>query len=365
MVLGVCRRVLRNDADAHDAFQATFLIFVRKAASIIPRARVGNWLYGVAHKTALRAKAMNRQRQAREMQATAPPAAAPAQDRFLQELLALLDEALSGLPAKYRTAVVLCDLEERPLHEAARQLGCPPGTVASRLSRARGLLARRLARAAAPVAGGALAAVARGAAPAPLPAGLIASTVRAATQSAAGHPATGMVSPRVAALTEGVLASTGTASRKALAAFLAVALLGGAALLPYATRTARQAGPLRPAAPKPARARTDREALQGTWVARSGERDGEKFSDQQLKTWGQVVFAGDRFTRDGTERWEATYALTPDRWPREIDVMTGPKTWKGIYELEGTTLRLALAFGDERPAAMNSRSGLMIVFERQ
>src|SRR5205823_416032 len=84
MVLGVCRRVLRNDADAHDAFQATFLVFVRKAGSIVPRARVGNWLHGVAHKTALKARAMNRLRRAKEQQAPAPqarpgaPAAVPA-----------------------------------------------------------------------------------------------------------------------------------------------------------------------------------------------------------------------------------------------------------------------------------------------
>src|ERR1700687_3261978 len=67
MVLGVCRRILRNEADAHDAFQATFIVFVRKATSIHPRGMVGNWLYGVAHKTSLKAKAMNRQRSAKEL----------------------------------------------------------------------------------------------------------------------------------------------------------------------------------------------------------------------------------------------------------------------------------------------------------
>src|SRR5437870_2955087 len=66
MVLGVCRRVLRNDADAEDAFQATFLVLVRKAASIRPRGLVGNWLYGVAHTTALKARAMTTKRRAKE-----------------------------------------------------------------------------------------------------------------------------------------------------------------------------------------------------------------------------------------------------------------------------------------------------------
>src|SRR5262249_60694659 len=71
MVLGVCRRVLGNAADAEDAFQATFVVLVRKATSIIPRSRVGNWLHGVAHKTALKAKAMSRTRQLKEQEAAA------------------------------------------------------------------------------------------------------------------------------------------------------------------------------------------------------------------------------------------------------------------------------------------------------
>src|SRR5262245_34570240 len=102
MVLGVCRRILRNEADAHDAFQATFLVFVRKAASISPRAMVGNWLYGVAHKTALKAKAMNRQRRVKERQRGAPLQTALPEEVW-QELQALLDEALSRLPDKYRS----------------------------------------------------------------------------------------------------------------------------------------------------------------------------------------------------------------------------------------------------------------------
>jgi RNA polymerase sigma-70 factor (ECF subfamily) len=368
MVLGVCRRVLRNEADAHDAFQATFLVFVRKAASIVPRARVGNWLYGVAHKTALKAKAMNRQRRAKEMQAPVLPAA-PAED-VVQELLSLLEEALSRLPDKYRTAIVLCDLEEKPLHEAARQLGCPQGTVASRLARARDLLARRLARCGSSVAGAALtAALALGAAPAPLPTGLIDSTVRAANQAAAGHVG---ASPQVVALTEGVLAAMRAPARKALtAALLVVTLVGGGGLLfSSVSRRARpeevrQDVPSSAVAPKEPRPRTDQEALQGTWVARSGERDGMKLSDRQLRTWGQLVFQGDRFSREGTEPSQGAYVLAPDRRPREIDLVTELSTWKGIYELNGTTLRLALLFGDERPTEISSRLGLLIVFEKK
>jgi RNA polymerase sigma-70 factor (ECF subfamily) len=366
MVLGVCRRVLRNEADAHDAFQATFLVFVRKAASIVPRARVGNWLYGVAHKTALKAKAMNRQRRAKELQA---PVAAPAEE-LVGELLGLLEEALSRLPDKYRTAIVLCDLEEKPLHEAARQLGCPQGTVASRLARARDLLARRLACYGLSVAGGAMATtLARGAAPAPLPTGLIDSTVQAANQAAAGHV---VASPQVVALTEGVLAAMRAPVRKALtAALLVVTLVGGGGVLFSSVsrralpEQARQKVPSPAVAPKGPRPRTDKEALQGTWVARSGERGGKKLSDQQLRTWGQLVFTGDRFSREGTEPSQGAYVLAPDRRPREIDLVTELITWRGIYERNGATLRLAFLFGDKRPTEMSSRLGLLIVFEKK
>jgi len=136
MVLGVCRRVLRNEQDAEDAFQATFLVLLRKASSILPRNRVGNWLYGVAYRTSLKAKAMRGKRQAKERQATRPETDPPR--------LELLDEALNRLPDKYREPVVLCHLQGKTRREAARLLGWPEGTVATRLAMARRILAKRL-----------------------------------------------------------------------------------------------------------------------------------------------------------------------------------------------------------------------------
>src|SRR4051812_44520533 len=133
MVLGVCRRVLGNEADAEDAFQATFLVLVRKAATIRPRGLVGNWLYGVARTTALKARAMRGRRVAREREAAARPKAA-AGGETAERLLALLDQGLKALPDKYRAAIVLCDLEGRSIKDAAQQLGCPPGTVGTRVA---------------------------------------------------------------------------------------------------------------------------------------------------------------------------------------------------------------------------------------
>jgi RNA polymerase sigma-70 factor (ECF subfamily) len=364
MVLGVCRRVLRNEADAHDAFQATFLVFVRKAGSIVPRARVGNWLYGVAHKTALKAQAMNRQRRAREQQA-APPARPPGD--AMQELLDLLDEALSRLPHKYRTVIVLCDLEERPLKEAAAHLGCPQGTVASRLARAREMLATRLARRGLVVGCGVLGV---GLAQA-VPTALAASTVRAASLAVAGRAAAaGAVSAHVAALADAVAKSVGVTAGKALTAtLLAAALLGGVALLSYPALKDRQTktgwhGPPRTAA-SPDRPRSDRDALQGTWVPVSAESNGERKSEDELRRWGQLTFAGDKVARQGTEPREGTYAIDPDSRPRAITLFTEFNPWRGIYELKGSTLKLALKFGGDRPTEFGSRDALLVVFEKQ
>jgi len=127
MVLGVCRRILRNETDVEDAFQATFLVLIRKAASITPRNMVGNWLYGVACTTALKARAMNTKRTAKERQAQPPP---QKDHQSSEELQAILDQELQTLPAIYRTAIVLCDLEGKSIKQAAQQLGCPAGTLA-------------------------------------------------------------------------------------------------------------------------------------------------------------------------------------------------------------------------------------------
>src|SRR5262245_62118211 len=114
MVLGVCRRVLRNEADAEDAFQATFLVFVRKAASIRSRNTVSSWLYSVAHNTALKAKGMNHKRRVKERE-SGIASKEESRAEVWQELQGLLDAELSRLPDKYRVPIVLCDLEGKTI----------------------------------------------------------------------------------------------------------------------------------------------------------------------------------------------------------------------------------------------------------
>src|SRR5579871_1815020 len=120
MVWGVCRRVLRNYQDAEDAFQATFLVLVRKASSIASPELLANWLYGVAQQTALKARATAAKRRARERQLTNMPEPAATEQILWNDLQPVLDQELGRLPDKYRVAIILCDLEEKTRKEAAR-----------------------------------------------------------------------------------------------------------------------------------------------------------------------------------------------------------------------------------------------------
>jgi RNA polymerase sigma factor (sigma-70 family) len=235
MVWGVCRRVLGNGHDAEDAFQATFLVLVRRAAAIAPRGMVGNWLYGVAHQTALKARAMRAKRPARERQVTAM--AEPRMERHdpRDDLQAVLDQELSRLPDKYRAAIVLCDLEGKTRKEAAQHLGVPDGTLAARLARGRTMLGKRLARQGVAVPSGALAAmVLPDEATAGVPTSVVSATIKAVSLSAAGKAtAAGVVSVRVAASTEGVLKTLLlTKLRSATAGLLVAGLLVTALLVP-------------------------------------------------------------------------------------------------------------------------------------
>jgi RNA polymerase sigma factor (sigma-70 family) len=205
MVWGVCRRLLRNHHDAEDAFQATFLVLTRKAASVLPREMVANWLHGVACTTAHRVKVAAAKRRVKERQVAEMPEPEAVPEDLWDDLQPLLNHELSRLPAKYRLVILLCDLEGKTRKDVARQLGCPEGTVAGRLARARAMLAKRLGRHGLAVSGGALAALLAHQAAASVPASVVSATITAASCFAVGPSASGGISAKVAALMEGVL----------------------------------------------------------------------------------------------------------------------------------------------------------------
>ncbi len=149
MVLRLCQRLLADAHDAEDAFQATFLVFLRKAASIRPASALAAWLHRVAYHVALGSRAARRRR--REGAAPDLPAPDPRPDPLSEltarEVLQILDEEVQRLPTVYRSPVVLCCLEGLSQEEAARQLGWTSGSVKGRLERGRKRLRQRLARA--------------------------------------------------------------------------------------------------------------------------------------------------------------------------------------------------------------------------
>jgi RNA polymerase sigma factor (sigma-70 family) len=231
MVLGLCRRVLGCPHDADDAFQATFLVLARKAASVVPRERVGPWLYGVAYRTACKARAAASRRRAVERQgALLPEPAAPA-GREPADWLPLLDRELQRLPERYRAPVVLCELEGRSRKEAARMLCLAEGTVSSRLARARRLLARRLRRCGFALSAVSLALVLKDQVAANVPPSLRAATMQTLSGSVPSNAVAGACSARVAALTEGVIKAMWISKLKTVGMLaLVVALVAGGAV---------------------------------------------------------------------------------------------------------------------------------------
>jgi RNA polymerase sigma factor (sigma-70 family) len=226
MVLGVCRRVLHNAHDAEDAFQAVFLVLARKLAAIREPELLGNWLYGVAFRTALEARTKNVNRRARERSLAEISTVDHSSAIVSSDLRNILDDEINRLPDKYRAPFVLCYLEGRTNEQAAHLLGRPKGTILSRLAWARQRLRHRLTR-----RGVTLSAAAAGAV---LSADSLSAAVPAELASGTGHAALLFAGGQAAApaevitLAEGVLRAMFIAKLKiASVALLAAVILGG------------------------------------------------------------------------------------------------------------------------------------------
>ena len=242
-VYGVCRRVLRNGPDADDAFQAVFLVLARRAGTLGEPGAVGHWLYGVAVRTANKARVLNAREANRRRPPPVPLDEYPAADADPADAdtLAVIDTELAALPDRYRAAFVACVLNGRSRAEAARELGWPEGTVAARLAKARQLLAARLRKLGVTLAGGTFAVVVAPTAAASAALDAVRELLAVGTASA--------VAPAAQTLSDEVLKTMTTSCPKWLAAAgaLAVTLAAGAAIL------AAGAGS-RPPVPEPIRA---------------------------------------------------------------------------------------------------------------
>jgi RNA polymerase sigma factor (sigma-70 family) len=246
MVLGVCRRVARHEQDAEDAFQAVFLAFARAAGTVTRGESVGGWLYRVACRVARKARARSARHAAQPLPEVTGTEQDPADEATRAELRRVLDEEVGRLPGKLRVPLVLCYLQGRTREQAARELGWPSGTVATRLARARRWLRARLAGRGLALSAGVLA-LAKGAAAGPPRVALVLDTIRASLQfGGGGSAAKDLVSGSVAILTDGALRAMYATHRIVRAASLIAACLAlavAAAVGPHSLAPASGAAP--------------------------------------------------------------------------------------------------------------------------
>jgi RNA polymerase sigma factor (sigma-70 family) len=225
MVLAVCRRILADPHAALDAFQATFVVLIRRAGSIRKPASLASWLHGVARHVAGRARAQTAAEQNRERRVVAMPQQEPLDELAWQELSGILDEEIDRLPERCRAPVVLCYLEGKSYDEAARELGCPKSSLASRLERARALLRSQLVRRGVALSAGALLTVLTElAAAAPLSPVLTVAAVNAAFSAFAGEGAVGLSGRVIALAEEAVKGMHGVRAKLGLALLVTVGL---------------------------------------------------------------------------------------------------------------------------------------------
>ena len=365
MVFRVCRTVLRDSHSVEDAFQATFLVLVRKAGSIGRPERLANWLYGVAYRVALRARKVKVRRDAREQPGVEALAPAVNAETAEPDVPPLLHDELRRLPAKYRSPLVLCYLEGRTNEEAARQLQWPVGTLKVRLLRGREMLRTRLARRGLGLTATAAAALMSEGTASAVPPPLVDSTVHGALAFAAGRPtATGPPSAAAVALTEGVLKTMWWNRVSIVAALLIAGLLGTGAGV-FTVRAL--AGDSTPAPNDPKKenkkVKTDAETLQGAWAIATLEIDGSKFPDGAFKG-SKIIVTGDKFTTISMgATYKGTFKVDAAASPKTIDMTftEGPEkgtTALGLYELDGDNWKICLAVtAKERPKAFATKPG--------
>jgi RNA polymerase sigma factor (sigma-70 family) len=334
LVLRVCRQMLRHQQDAEDAFQATFLVLARKAGSIRKAESLPSWLYGVASRLAGRMRTAGRRRRAREVALVETPTSEARPGEDLGDLGPVLFEEIGRLPDKCRVPFVLCYLQGKTNEQAAEQLGCPAGTVFSRLARARELLRQRLTRRGLALSGAVLAATLSNLpeqASAAVPPRLAAATVRRALRFGSGNVGGDSKTPaRVVGLAEwGAKSLSGRRLRTAVALLMLLALLTGIGAL-----LLRHRPPEGPVPPPQEAGESIRERLQGTWVMTSVTHDGVPVPGAE----GELTFKDDQMTLAGVS---GTYRIDAAKDPMQLDWTAQGRVLRVALELRGDELTLS------------------------
>ncbi len=314
MVLGVCCRMLPASHDAEDAFQATFLVLARRAASIVRRERLASWLYGVAVRIAkvARRRAVRERAAERWLRAMSQVNSGPPEDR--DDLIPILDEELNRLPHRHRAALLACELDGKSRREAAEQFGIPEGTLSTHLARGRKMLRERLQRRGVTLEVGPIAGLARPSAEAAVIERLIGPTVRAALVDPSGAGATAVVSAAVSSLAERVLKMMILARLTLIVAALMTTAAGAftAVALGWSTMAAEHPNgePPRAGSDTPVGVRVDGAGAGGV-AAAERDRYGEPLPG------GTVVRLGTRSAEAGPPR-DQTAAAVPSRQDKPL-----------------------------------------------
>jgi RNA polymerase sigma-70 factor (ECF subfamily) len=389
LVLSACRRVLQHEQDAEDAFQATFLVLARKAPQLCQAKTVGRWLYSVAYRIAKKARRSKVRRQVREtdLEDILEPERTP--EWVWRDLQHVIHQEIDRLPLIYRQPFVFCCVQGKTNEEAAQQLGCPLGTVLSRLARARDRLRSRLSRRGVGLSTGLLATLlAEQAASATVSATLSDATIRAAVLFVGSQSmTTGTISAQVVTLAEGFLKTSAQNQSKVAALALLTLGAGLAIILALFLRLSAQR-PLpdledgEPAEQRAEAQLAERERFEGTWRVLSAEFARQRLPLDNLR----VSMTGDRwrlvdqpaatrftvYTYDATKGPKTTahrnvivveptisYTYDATKDPKTIDLtFPGGQLALGIYAFEGDRMKVCYRMaGQGRPTEYATTPG--------
>jgi RNA polymerase sigma factor (sigma-70 family) len=362
MVSAVCRRMLWREQDVEDAFQATFLVLMRKAPSLSRPKLLGHWLYGVSYRIASKIRSANIRRRWREAPMVDLPAPEADDDVSWRDLRPVLDDELQRLPQRYRRPIVLFYLEGKSVEEVATALGRPRGTVLSQLARGRERLRLRLAQRNLTLSAGVLASllVRTASSDAAVPARFLDWAMQAHASSLTVGGAGAGVSAQARLLAQQVLKDMLRHRLWTIGSlFLAVLLALSVGILSYAAI-------LRPpVAVVQADPRSELSGLQGEWQVIAVERDGrvlpnDQFPFTRLKIRDQIILH-----EGGDHNEEVSFQLPPEQQPKAMDMQStgyhGKKTYNAIYALEGDTLTICRPDAAARPTEFASKPGSNIL----
>jgi RNA polymerase sigma factor (sigma-70 family) len=356
LVSGVCRRVLGREQDVEDAFQATFLVLVRKAPSLSRPNLLGNWLYGVAYRIASKIRSQSNRKRTREAPMVDLPAPDANDDPSWRDLRPVLDDELRRLPERYRRPIVLFYLEGKSAEEVAAALGRPRGTVLSQLARAREQLRIRLSRRNLALSVGVLASLleATASSDAAVPDRLFDLGMQTLPASMPG------VSAQARLLAQHVLKDMLQRRLWAIGSLL-VALL----LAPWVGFQSYGAFHAPPVAAVQAEVRSDLDRLHGDWQVVAVEQDGRVLPKDQFP-FTSLIIRHDTIVHEGGphQLLKVRFRLHPEQQPNAMDMASEGYhggIYNAIYALDGDTLTICRPDEGQRPAEFASKPGSNIL----